>query len=453
LAYETLGEFDRARADLESSLQLAQASGDHQLEWRALIDLGKLSASRDYNQTRGYFEQALDLARRMGAPTELAVSLNRMGNWIANDEQPLKAVAYHQEALKIFEQLGNTRDIANTLDLLGIAHLLAGDYNASVKYYDRAIPIFRELDDRPRLVSSLIGRGVIDSLVILLAMLPPDPAPNARQDFREALQIARDIGSSPDEAWASWALGLLYTLQGNFGPALEAVQEGARIASEIGHREWLVGNLFALGVLYCELLAPEKALLELQRALALAVELRSQYWINHVTGAQATAYLILGNLKSAQSSLDTVITRLTPMDTKGKRYCWARRAELALAKDDPATALAMTDRLITSAVGMSTDRVITFLWHLKGEALAMLDRMGEAEASLHTALANAQKTEERFLQWRIHASLGQLYQMTDRAEIAEGEMSAGRSLVEEMATTLPDEELAHNFRQRAFEAL
>jgi hypothetical protein len=97
--------------------------------------------------------------------------------------------------------------------------------------------------------------------------------------------------------------------------------------------------------------------------------------------------------------------------------------------------------------------VITFLWLLKGKALISMRRMEKAEALLRAALVNAQATEERFLLWRIHAALGQLYQMTDRAEIAEGEMSAGRSLVEEMATTLPDEELAHDFRQRAFEAL
>jgi hypothetical protein len=49
--------------------------------------------------------------------------------------------------------------------------------------------------------------------------------------------------------------------------------------------------------------------------------------------------------------------------------------------------------------------------------------------------------------------LGQLYQLTDRVEIAGEEISAERSLVEEMANTLPDEELKLNFRQRAFEEL
>jgi tetratricopeptide (TPR) repeat protein len=285
LACETLGEFDRAHADHQAILQIAHAAGERHVEWRALLDLGKLWASRDYNQTRDYFEQALELARRMDNPAVLAGSLNWMGNWHTNAEDPLRAVEYHQEALKISEGSGDRRDLANTLDLLGIAYLLGGDLTASVRYYDRAIALFRELDDRPRLVSGLIARAAIVSELVLLASVPAIAPPDAPRDFGEAIRIAREIGSASDEAWAHWALGLLNTVQGRFGRAMEVIQSGLRIASEIGHREWEVGNRFALGVLYAELLAPEGALQQLKGALTLARELRSQTWIHRVTGA------------------------------------------------------------------------------------------------------------------------------------------------------------------------
>ena len=109
--------------------------------------------------------------------------------------------------------------------------------------------------------------------------------------------------------------------------------------------------------------------------------------------------------------------------------------------------------LITSAAGMSPERVITFLWLLKGKSLMAMGQLEEAEVLLRAALVNAQKTEERFLLWRIHASFGQLYQMMERMEIAEEEISTARSLIMEIATTVTDEELKHNFRQRAFEVI
>jgi tetratricopeptide (TPR) repeat protein len=141
------------------------------------------------------------------------------------------------------------------------------------------------------------------------------------------------------------------------------------------------------------------------------------------------------------------------MDTMGKRYCWARRAELALFQGDPALALDITDRLVASAPGMSPGCVITFLWKLKGEALAAMGRAEEACSLLRAAIKNAKVTEERFLLWRIHASLGRLYRALGRRSEAEREFSTARELVEELAETLPNEELRGNFFQRAHNRL
>jgi hypothetical protein len=75
----------------------------------------------------------------------------------------------------------------------------------------------------------------------------------------EALRIAGEIGSAPDQAWAQYSLGMLHTVYGHFGHALKEMQSGSRTASEIGHREYVVGSRFALGVLYAELFATDQA--------------------------------------------------------------------------------------------------------------------------------------------------------------------------------------------------
>jgi len=449
LASERLGEFERARADHEVILQIADAAGERQVEWRALLDLGRLWASRDYNQVRDYFQRALELARRMDDPAVLAGSLNWMGNWHANAEDPLRAVEYHREALEIVEELGDQRDLANTLDLLGLAHLLGGNLTAAVRTYDRAIALSRELDDRPRLVTALIARAVTVSEPVKLALVPVSPPLDFLRDLEEAIRIAREIGSASDEAWACWALGLLHTGQGRYGSALEVIQSGLHIALEIGHREYEVASRCFLGVLYVELLAPEQALRQLKGALTLAGELHSQLYIHYITGALAGAYCLLDDLAAAQTCLEAVLSPQTPMDTMGKRYCWARRAELALSQGDLALTLDITDRLIGSAPGMSPGCVITFLWKLKGEALAAMGRTDEACFLLRGAVENARATEERFLLWRLHASLGRLYHAIDRQPEAEVELSHARELVEELADTVPDGELRDNYLWRA----
>jgi adenylate cyclase len=453
LACETLGEFDRARADHKASLQIARATGERRVEWRALLDLGKLWASRDYTRARDHFERALDLARRMDDPAVLAGSLNWMGNWHANAEESLTAVAYHQEALELVEALEDRRDLANTLDLLGLAHLLGGDLAASVRIYDRSVALSRELDDRPRLVSGLIARAVVVSELIMLASVPASAPPDALRDLEEALQIAREIDSASDQAWAHWALGLLHTVQGRFGSAMEAMQSGLRIASEIGHREYEVTNRCGLGILYAELLAGEQALRQLTKALTLAGGLRSQLWFHHIAGALAGAHLLLDDLAGAQTCLETVLSLQTPMDTMGNRYCWVRRAELALAQGDPALTLDIVERLAASAPGMAPGRVMTFLWKLRGEALAAMGHTEEACSLLRAAIENARATGERFLLWRLHASLGRLYRALGRQSAAEQESLTARALVEELAGTLPDGDLRDSFFRRAHDRL
>jgi tetratricopeptide (TPR) repeat protein len=281
------------------------------------------------------------------------------------------------------------------------------------------------------------------------AITPPD----ALHDFGEAIRIAREIESASDEAWAHWALGLLHIVQGRYGQALEVSQRGLEIANQIGHREWIVGNRCALGGVYLELLAPEEARQQFELALTLAEELRSQYWIHHATGALAAAYCLFDDRTQAKPLLASVLSAEMPMDSLAQRYCWARRAELTLAQGDPALALDITDRLTSSAPGMSPGRVITFLWKLKAEAFAAMGRAEQACCLLRAAIENARATGERFLLWRIHASLGRLYRASGCRLEAGQEFATARELIQELADTVPTGKLRDNFLQRAHERL
>ncbi len=453
VVYETLGDFDNAIRDFEQALQLALPSGDSQDQWRIMIDLGKVWASRDYQRTRAYFEQALELARSIDDPAKVARSLNWMGNWYVNAEDSVKAVACHRKALTIFDELRDRQGLAITLDLLGTASQLAGNMSASVGYYDQAIVYFRALDDRLRLISSLIGKGTIASTMIMLATVPARSPPDAVRDIEEAIRLNEEIHSPQQEAWANWSLGLVRTVSGQFGGALEVLQNSLIVAIDLGHLEWEVSNRFALGTLYAEMFAPKRAQRELEQSLELCRGLQSQHWINSVSGTLAAAYNLLGDSENALACLQNVLSPQTSMDTMGKRYCWARRAELALFQGDPVLALKITEELTASALGLSPGGVITFLWQLKAEAFAALGRTDKAEHLLQVAISNARALEERFLLWRVHASLGRLYRATDRKKYAWREFSLAGELVQELADTIQDKALKSNFLECAHKTI
>ncbi len=96
-AYEMLGEFERARQDYTAGWQTAEAAGDRRAECDALLALGFLWAGRSYTAAGEYFRQALALAEQIGDPALHAHSLNRVGNWYLNQDEPAEAARYHQE--------------------------------------------------------------------------------------------------------------------------------------------------------------------------------------------------------------------------------------------------------------------------------------------------------------------------------------------------------------------
>lgn len=271
-AHEMLGEFERALADYEAAVKLARATADARAEWQGLLDLDRIWVGRDYVRAGAYCQRALDLARALAEPALLAQTLNRVGNWRTNTaDAAWEALPLHEEALSIFEALGDRGGIAATLRLLGMASYRGCDLPRSTAYFERAVAVFRELDDRRGLVFSLgmlalrAGTSEMDSLTSGAASF----AAGARDGARAA-QIAREMDWRPGEAFALFQLAAVLGLQGDYAPALEAVGRSLQIADEIAYRQWLTGAHRTLGRLYLDLLALPAAQRHLEQALALA---------------------------------------------------------------------------------------------------------------------------------------------------------------------------------------
>jgi tetratricopeptide (TPR) repeat protein len=146
--HETLGKFDLAFADYEAELSEARVRADPQTEWQALIDLGFLTASRDYEKAGEYFRTALAITSGLSDPGIVAHTPNRVGNWHFNLAQSAEARRYPLEAARIFESLNDKAGLAATHDLLGITNLVECNLPGYVSHYERAMALFRELEDR-----------------------------------------------------------------------------------------------------------------------------------------------------------------------------------------------------------------------------------------------------------------------------------------------------------------
>jgi DNA-binding CsgD family transcriptional regulator/tetratricopeptide (TPR) repeat protein len=439
-ASATLGAFEAARADFEAALALARGRGDRRVEWRTLLDTGALWSERDYDRMGELLDEALGLARQLGDPVSVAASLNALGNWYTNKEEPEAAVGRHHEALGIFERLDDRSGISETLGLLGGAFLFAGDGPRSAESYERAIVLRTAMDDRPGLASVLSGRTLCAAGSGTDTMVPAAlTLADAVRDGEKSLELARDLSWPSGEVFALMCLGVSLGSLGEYAGAFARVTEASEIAQAIEHREWLAGAAHAMGELLLSVVALVPARHCVEQSLRLAQEIRSPFWISQATGRLAEIHVASGEAGRARELLEA-LPPATRSNSPGRRLCSRVRAELALAGGHADEALRLVDQLIGS-----THTVVPRLRLLRAGALAALDRMAEAESELLRARGTALGQGARPLVWRCDAALGRLYRSQGRRDDADRAWEMAGALVHELAPGIPDSSVRQGF--------
>ncbi len=453
-AYDTLGEFDHARADYERAIQAAQEVGSGEMEWQAEIDLGFLWAMCDYERAGAFFREAVRLSETLSDPTLRAHSLNRLGNWLVNTGQVQEGLEAHQQALDVFERQHDRAGMAETCALLGMAQAWTGDLVKGAEMQQRAIALFRLLGDKKGLASTLPTTSLAtDPAVAETVFVVVRDLQECERDVSEAAELARQIDWPAGEAFAEVCSGSLLGSTGQFSRGLAHVHKGLKLAMEIDHQQWICNAYFALGQIYLLMLEPTLALRHLETGLPLAKALGSAWFLDSILAYQALAYLQTSQLAQAQATLQTAMPReQEPRNMSGRRPAWAW-GELALAQGEPHLALQIAERLIASAPGEPPTQPIPRLLKLKGEAFVATKRLSEAVEALGEAKRGALLRREAPLLWQIHGSLGRVYRLLKSEQEASNAFAAAREGIEELAQTIDDAELREHFLQRALVCL
>src|SRR5688500_1236763 len=353
-ANETLAEFERANEDFTMALEQARASGDRRCAWESLHALGLLWAARDYARAGDYRREALALAREIGDGSLLARSLNRVGNWHVNLDEPQAGLPHHEEALVIFERLADRRGMSGTVDLIAMAHHIGGDQHAAATSFDRSVALFGAVDDRRGLANAL-GLLAIASGTFHVAATTPFMSAAVPDELRapQSLRLAREIGWRAGEAFLRYTVGDALGWRGEYDRALPMARESLEIAGQLGHLQWTAAARRLLGEMMLDLLAPDLAREQLETAHEIARRLGSRVWMRWTAAPLAIARIRLGDTAGAATLLDDA-ERLgdahrvqapadSPSLTLGERHLWLARAELALAAGRPTDALAIVD--------------------------------------------------------------------------------------------------------------
>ncbi len=259
----------------------------------------------------------------MDDTTNLANSLNRLGNWHANVGHLNEALNLHHQALDVFEELNGRIGLAETLDYLGMTSQINGDLVQGAEYYQRAVEFFHELNDKRGLVSSLATLALCGPTYLHDSSVSPFNLAKSSERGEQALKIAREIGWRSGEIYAMCCLGISLGPQGEYQRAKELLQSALEISQEIEHDQWAVSAHCGLGALYLDLLEFPLARRHLEQALVLAKEVGSSVWIGSVSGWLGSICILLNDFSAAEVVLDGFLTDIdTSFQNQMQRLCW-----------------------------------------------------------------------------------------------------------------------------------
>ncbi len=205
-----------------------ETSRDLKTRIRVLNDLGMAYRSRsEYKSAKYYLEQALDLVKddedlgdiKANGLHELAIVERNLG-------EIEKAITLEQQAMEIFERIGDIKMKAATLHQLGIIYADQGEVERAIAFYQQSL----ELQEK---IGNLQGTtATLHQLAGIYAN--QGDVERAIAFYQQSLELQEKIGNLQGKAATFAMLGqLLADEKGDFDQALNYLQQSLEILQHL----------------------------------------------------------------------------------------------------------------------------------------------------------------------------------------------------------------------------
>ncbi len=206
----------------------------------ALQNLGAVHMRRaEYTMARRWYEEALPVYQAIGDLLGEANALKSLGNTHRMLVEYASAREQYEKALIIYQAIGDRQGEATALKSLGNVHRMRAEYVSAREQYEKALIIYQAIGDRLGKANILFRLGNIHRILTKYA--------SAKDQYEEALTIYRAIGSRLGEANALKGLGNVHKMLAEYEAARERYMEALTIYQSIGDRQGEANALHRLG--------------------------------------------------------------------------------------------------------------------------------------------------------------------------------------------------------------
>ncbi|MGK7876700.1 MAG: tetratricopeptide repeat protein [Xenococcaceae cyanobacterium] len=204
-------EWEQARRYFQQALELKIEFGDRFSQASTLHQLGRVAQeTREWEQARRYYQQALDLKIEFGDRYEQAPILHQLGRVAQETREWEQARRYYQQALDIYIEFGDRFEQADTLHNLGIVAQETREWEQARRYYQQALDLKIEFGDRYSQARTLHNLGIVAQ--------ETREWEQARRYYQQALNLFIEFGDRFEQASTYFQLGTV-------AEALEELEE------------------------------------------------------------------------------------------------------------------------------------------------------------------------------------------------------------------------------------
>jgi DNA-binding SARP family transcriptional activator len=270
-----------------------------------------------------------------------------------NTGHPVRARQRADEALRLYDALGDTAGVADVLDGRAMATFLDGRVTSAIDAFDRVAELFADAGDLLRVVTPRSTRGH----ALVFAGRPAD----GLADMTAALDLAEQLGHHEGETYALWHRAEALAALGRADEAVSAAGRALAVARRIGHRGWTATALRAVGI--ARTAAGDLAGAEAAFASSLDVAVHLPLFASWAASRLALVKLMRGDVTGAEPLVRRAAREGPPLsrfeaDLAAVEHACARgdptaaaRAASALRRAGTAGYLAHTVRLRDLAAG------------------------------------------------------------------------------------------------------
>jgi CHAT domain-containing protein len=191
-----------------------------------------------------------------------------------------------QEALALYQEIGDLQKEAELLNSLGIAYYLMGQYQITIDYCQQSLKIQKEISDRMGESCSLINIGN--------ALYSSGKYDVAIDYYEQSLAIQEEIGDRRGEGTALMNIGNILYSTAKYALAIDYYQRSLIIQEEIGDRKEEAKSKGNLGAAFLALGQYKKAIDFYEQQLAIAQQIQDLLGQANALNNLGTVYEALG---------------------------------------------------------------------------------------------------------------------------------------------------------------